>query len=131
MQQVSMAISQAKAKKSPSGAKYKHSRKKKQFELGNTPTLTKLAEPKTRSVRILGGNIKTRLLSANLANVLDPKTKKFVQAKIITITDNPANRHFVRRNILTKGCIITTDKGKARVTSRPGQTPVINAILIE
>ena len=32
-----------------------------------------------------------------------------------------ANRHYVRRNILTKGTVITTDKGNAVITSRPGQ----------
>ncbi|MBI5398087.1 30S ribosomal protein S8e [Candidatus Woesearchaeota archaeon] len=126
-----MALSQAKAKKSPTGAKYKQFRKKKQFELGSNPTLTKLADMKKKSVRVLGGNQKNKLLSANTANVLDPKSKRFVQAKILTIVDNPANRHFVRRNILTKGCVISTDKGKARVTSRPGQDSVVNAVLIE
>ena len=126
-----MALSQAKAKKSPTGAKYKMSRKKKQFELGSNPTLTKLDKNRKRTVRVLGGNLKTRLLSADTANVLDPKTKKFIQAKILTIVDNPANRHFVRRNIITKGCVISTDKGKARVTSRPGQSSVVNAVLVE
>ncbi|MBI4737985.1 30S ribosomal protein S8e [Candidatus Woesearchaeota archaeon] len=126
-----MALSQAKAKKSPTGAKYKQFRKKKQFELGSNPTLTKLADRKRKSVRVLGGNRKNKLLSAKTANVFDPKSKKFVQANILTIVDNPANRHFVRRNIITKGCVISTEKGKARVTSRPGQDSVVNAILIE
>lgn len=126
-----MALSQARAKKSPTGAKYKQFRKKKQFELGSNPTLTKLADRKKKTVRVLGGNQKQKLLSASVANVLDPKSKKFVQAKILTIVDNPANRHFVRRNIITKGCVISTDKGKAKVTSRPGQDSMVNAVLIE
>ena len=53
-----------------------------------------------------------------------------MKAKIEIVTANPANRHYVRRNIMTKGTIIKTDKGDARVTSRPGQDGVINAVLI-
>ncbi|MEK6949175.1 MAG: 30S ribosomal protein S8e, partial [Nanoarchaeota archaeon] len=49
---------------------------------------------------------------------------------IKTISGNPANRHFVRRNIMTKGAIIETEKGKARITSRPGQDGAVNAVLI-
>ena len=62
--------------------------------------------------------------------IVDPKTKKFSQAKIKTTTSNPGNWHFVRRNILTKGSIIDTEKGKAKVTSRPGQDGMITAVLI-
>ncbi|MBS3163365.1 30S ribosomal protein S8e, partial [Candidatus Woesearchaeota archaeon] len=51
-------------------------------------------------------------------------------AKIKTILENPANRHYVRRNIITKGSVIDTDLGKARVTNKPGQEGAINAILI-
>jgi small subunit ribosomal protein S8e len=56
---------------------------------------------------------------------------RLIKAKILMVVGNPANRHFVRRNILTKGCIIETDKGKARVLSRPGQEGVVNAVLIQ
>ena len=66
-----------------------------------------------------------------MANIADSKTNKFTKAKIETVLESPANRHFTRRNILVKGTIIQTDKGKARVTSRPGQDGVINAILIK
>jgi small subunit ribosomal protein S8e len=78
----------------------------------------------------MGANRKLRLLSADIANLFDPKTKSFKQVKIKTITDNPANRHFIRRNIMTKGAVVETELGKARITSRPGQDGVINAVLI-
>jgi small subunit ribosomal protein S8e len=126
-----MAISQHKARRSPSGARYKASRKKKQYELGSSPTLTKLGERRKRRSRMLGGEKKTRLLSVNIANVFNPKTGKSVKTKIMNVVGNPANRHFVRRNIITKGSIIVTEQGKARVTSRPGQEGTINAVLTE
>ena len=126
-----MAISQHKAKKSPSGAKYKAWRKKKQFELGSSPTLTKIAKTKRKWTRKLGGSRKTRLLSADTANLLDPKTGKATKVKIKNVDSNPANRYFVRRNIITKGSIIETEKGKAKVTSRPGQEGTVNAVLVK
>jgi small subunit ribosomal protein S8e len=45
--------------------------------------------------------------------------------------ENPANPHYVRRNIITKGAVIKTELGNAKVTSRPGQDGVVNAALIE
>jgi small subunit ribosomal protein S8e len=126
-----MARSQHKSKRSPTGAKYKASRKKKQYELGREPTLTFLAKRKLKRIRELGGHIKKVLLSEETANVVDPKTKKAFKAKIKNVVENPANRNYVRRNILTKGTIVMTEKGKAKITSRPGQEGTVNAILIE
>ena len=125
-----MTLDQSRAKRKETGARYKAYRKRKQYELGRNPSLTKLDKKRVRIIRTLGNNFKTRLLSTDTANLFDPKSKKYEQAKIKTITDNPANRHFIRRNIMTKGSVIMTDKGKARVTSRPGQDGVVNAVLL-
>ena len=92
--------------------------------------MTGLAEKKSISMRTIGGHLKFRMLQVNIANVYDPKTKKHFKASIKTIVENPANRHYVRRNIMTKGTIIETDKGKARIVNRPGQENAINAVLL-
>jgi small subunit ribosomal protein S8e len=126
-----MAISQHKSNQSPSVAKYKDSRKKKQYELGSSPTHTKVGETKGKKSRKMGGSDKRRLLAANTANLLDPQTGKSTKVKILTVVGNPANRYFVRRNIITKGSIINTEKGKAKVTSRPGQEGTVNAVLVK
>jgi len=125
-----MALSQARSRRKPTGALHKDYRKKRQYELGREPSFTKLAKKRIRVIRAMGGNRKLRLLSADIANLYDPKAKSFKQVKIKTITDNPANRHFIRRNIITKGSVIDTELGKARITSRPGQDGIINAVLI-
>jgi len=125
-----MAISHLKAKTRPSGGKYKQFRKKKQYQLGRLPSLTKIGKTRKKIVRIMGNNQKVRLLGSDIANLYDPKTKKYEKVKIKTTTANPANRHFIRRNIITKGAIVETEKGKAKVTSRPGQDGVVNAVLI-
>ena len=64
-------------------------------------------------------------------NVYDSKTKKYSKEKIKTIVENNANRHFVRRNIMTKGAVVETAKGKVKITSRPGQVGVLQGILIK
>jgi small subunit ribosomal protein S8e len=125
-----MAITQSRSKRKVTSGKYQKYRKKRVHELGSLPTHTKLAERKSKIVRGVGGNKKARLLSTTIANVYDPKTKKYKKAKIKTILENPANRHFVRRNIITKGTIIDTEAGKAKITSRPGQDGTVNAVLI-
>ena len=125
-----MALSQAKAKRKATGGRYVAYRKKRLHELGREPSFTKLSKKKVQTIRAMGGIRKSRLLSTDTANLYDPKTKSYKQVKIKTITDNPANRHFIRRNIMTKGSVIDTEFGKARITSRPGQEGVVNAVLI-
>ncbi len=112
------------------GGRYKPSREKRKSELGRIPTLTGIGKKRIKFLRTKGGNSKVRLLTAEVANVYDPKTKKFSQAKIKTVIENPADHHYVRRNIINKGTIIDTERGKAKVTSRPGQDGVLNAVLI-
>jgi small subunit ribosomal protein S8e len=72
-----------------------------------------------------------RLLGASYANVTDPKTGKTERLKITQVLENPANVDLDRRGIITKGAIIETEKGKAKVTSRPGQSGVIDAVTVE
>lgn len=67
-----------------------------------------------------------KLSYANL--VVEGKTKK---VKIKNVLENPANRHYARENIITKGAIVDTEAGKARITSRPGQDGSANAVLVK
>lgn len=125
-----MVVIQSRSKRKPSGARYKACRGKKKYEMGRLPSLTKLGGKNLTKVRTRGKNSKSRLLSMDVANVFDPKTKKYKQAKIKTIAENQANRHFVRRNIMSKGSVVETEIGKAKITSRPGQDGAVNAVLI-
>ena len=125
-----MAIVQKRPKRKISGGRYRDWRKKRVHELGNLPTSTKLGKKSVKLVRTRGNNKKRILLSGDIANTYNQKEKKYEKLKIETILENPANRNFVRRNIITKGTIIKTEKGKAKVTNRPGQEGNINAVLI-
>ena len=126
-----MAISQSRSKRKVTGGRYIGYRKKRLYELGNLPRLTKLGERKVKSLKGKFSKVKQVLFNADIANVYDPKTKKYSKVKIITIVDNPANRNFIRRNIMNKGAVIKTELGNARITSRPGQEGTVNAILID
>jgi len=128
-----MAISQrGRLKRKPSGGLYHPIRKKRLAELGRKPTLTLIGDKrKTITLRVRGGNTRTYTTIAHEANIYNPKTKKHSKGIITNETGNPANVNYVRRNILTKGSIVDTSIGKARITSRPGQHGSIEAILIE
>src|SRR3989344_3481213 len=125
-----MAIMQHRANRKPSSGRYKSSFKKKLRYLGSLPIHTKLAAKVVKTARKTGGRLKTLLSSVDVANVYDPKTKKYEKLKIETVVENKANRHFVRRNIMTKGSVIKTAKGNAIITSSPGQVGTVNAVLV-
>lgn len=124
-----MVVTQARSKRKPTGGRYKDVLTKRMSFRGNSPILTKLDETKQKIVSARGNSTKVKLVSSNVANVFDGK--KYKKAQIKNITESPSNRHYVRRNIMTKGAIIDTDLGKARITSRPGQDGIINAILVK
>lgn len=126
-----MARSQARPKRNQTGARYKDYRKKKQHQLGGVASLTKIGKVHVKQTRVMGANQKIKLLTAETANVFDPKTKKHVKAKIKAVVENKANLHYVRRNIITQGSIVDTDLGRVKVTSRPGQKGIIDGVLIE
>ena len=126
-----MAITQSKPKRKVSGRLYTKSKAKRKHELGKEPIFTKLGERKIKKQRTIGGNFKYKLLKAEYANVSDLKSKSVKKVKIKGVLENPANPHYVRRNIITKGTILDTEIGKAKVTSRPGQEGVINAVLVK
>jgi len=124
-------LTKGRSRRRETGKRYKAMRPKKQYEKARTPSLTAIEEKRVQVLRKRGGNLKFRLLSCDTVNLLDRKTRKFAKAKVKTVVDNPANQHYVRRNIMTKGTIVETDKGKARITSRPGQDGMINAVLVD
>ena len=117
-------------KRKPSGGRKRSYRRKRKFERGSFPAETMLGEPKKKVERGRGGNAKIKILRDKHACVTDSKSGKTEKVEIIRVVENPANIDFDRRGVITKGAIIETPKGLARVTSRPGQNGVINAILI-
>jgi len=125
-----MALWQGKARRCKTGRRIRYARGKRKFEIGRESHLTTIGPVSTKKVRTRSKNTKIRVKASNIAYVLDPKNNKTTKAEITTVVENPANIHYVRRNIINKGAVIQTTIGKAKVTSRPGQSGVINAILL-
>jgi len=117
--------------KKKTGGKIHAHRRKRKFELGSTPLMTKLGKETKKIVRTKGKGRKIKSLSAQHANVYDSATRATKRVKIIDVIENPANPHFVRRGIITKGTTIETELGLARVTSRPSQHGVVSAVLVK
>jgi small subunit ribosomal protein S8e len=115
-------------RKKTGGALTRHSKKKK-HQQGRDFLPTHVGETKRKMLRTRGGNVKTVALRANVAII--STAGKAQKTKILTVVENSADSQYVRRNIITKGAIINTEMGKARVTSRPGQDGVVNAVLVE
>ena len=111
------------------GGRRRSNHKKRKHELGSSPTETRVDERKLKVVETRGGNTKVRAIQNNVASVaMDDGTT--VQADIENVAENASNPNYVRRNIVTKGAIVETSEGLARVTSRPGQDGQINAVLV-
>ena len=126
-----MAIWQGRSRRSYTGKLLRPHRKKRKYELGRPQVETLIGERKIRIVRVRGGNYKVKLVREMYANVYVPNKGKVVRAEIKRVVENPANPHYARRNVITKGAIIETSVGLARVTNRPSQEGLINAVLIE
>jgi len=96
-------------KRSASGAQRAHYRKKRKFELGRQPALTKLGPKRIHAVRTRGGNEKFRALrleSGNFAWASEHVTRK---TRIIGVVYNASNNELVRTNTLVKSAIIQID----------------------
>jgi small subunit ribosomal protein S8e len=127
-----LSVYQGRDWRKENGKRLKPYRKKRRYEYGRFPILTKIGEEEIRyAVRVRGGNIKIKAKKVLYANVYDPEEKKIKKVKILEVIKNPSDRKLDRLKVITKNTIIRTEIGEAKVTSRPGQDGVINAILLK
>jgi small subunit ribosomal protein S8e len=126
-----MGIWQGRSRRKPTGGRLRPIRGKRRFEIAPELQLATIGTGTVKVYRTRGGNQKLRILTAATINVYDPATKTRKVAKIITVTENPANPNYVQRNIVTRGAILETDLGPVKVRSRPGQDGVLNGVRVE
>jgi small subunit ribosomal protein S8e len=122
---------QGRSVRQATGGRYRPSQGKRRTEIGSAPADTHIGEDRRKIIRTTGGNTKVRAMRALFANVANKTTGEVKRVKIETVEQNVANPNYVRRNLLTKGALIRTELGNARIASRPGQDGVINAYLVE
>ncbi|HKZ64429.1 MAG TPA: 30S ribosomal protein S8e [Thermoplasmata archaeon] len=125
-----MALWQGRSKRKPSGGRLRPLRKKRKFEIGREQQYAFVGPQKVKLYRVRGAAQKVRVLNAEWANVTDSASRTTKRVKIVTVKENPSNPHFVTRNIVTRHAVVETELGLARVTSRPGQDGVVNAVLV-
>jgi small subunit ribosomal protein S8e len=126
-----MALWQGRSNKKITGGRYRPNRKKLRSEISRELQFSGIGTRRVKQIRTRGNNRKHSVLSDNIANVLDPKTHTSKRSKVITVVENPADPNFVRRNLLTKGAVVETDAGYAKISSRPGQDGILNAVLVD
>jgi len=120
---------QGRSARKRTGGRLKHFSKKKRYQLGREPAETTVGEPRLQIIDARGTDEKLRALSTNVAQLADGGETSEVE--IENVVENPSNVNYARRNIITKGAIIETSEGQARVTSRPGQTGQVNAVALD
>ena len=120
---------QGRALKKRTGGRRRRTTKKRKHQLGREPTETRVGDTVLKTVDTRDNTRTVRAISIDHASVaVDGETRS---AEIEGVAENPANPNYVRRNIVTKGALIETSEGTARVTSRPGQDGQVNAVLDE
>ncbi|HET6798938.1 MAG TPA: 30S ribosomal protein S8e [Nitrososphaeraceae archaeon] len=106
-------------------------RGRRKFEIDRYPNEATLGPLDIVSRKVRGRNIKTAFKAVDFANITDPASNKTIRAKIIRVSKNNANKDYERRGVISKGAVLETEAGLARVLSRPGQHGTVNAIAIK
>lgn len=122
------------SRRKPTGGRLKRPnryRGKRRTEVASEEQLAYVGDTDTRkNYRKRAGSQTVRTLSVNKVNI-NSKDGKTIRAKVKNVVGNDADPNFVRRNIVTKGAVLETDRGLVRVTSRPGMHGVVSGILLE
>ncbi|MAV43331.1 MAG: 30S ribosomal protein S8e [Euryarchaeota archaeon TMED248] len=119
------------SRRKPSGGRKVRARGKRSTEISTEKQLALIGESKKKVYRRTGGNTLVRVLAADKVSINNPKTGKTTLGTIENVVENESDPNYVRRNVLVKGAIIETDKGRVKITSRPGKDGVINGVLLE
>jgi small subunit ribosomal protein S8e len=96
-------------KRSHTGAKRAHYRKKRKFELGRQSANTKIGVKRIHVVRVRGGSIKYRALRLDSGTFSWGSQQHSLKTRIVRVVYNATNNELVRTNTLVKGCIVEID----------------------
>ncbi|KAL2644954.1 hypothetical protein R1flu_012541 [Riccia fluitans] len=102
-------------KRRATGGKKKSWRKKRKYELGRQPAMTKLSSNKTvRRIRVRGGNFKFRALRLDTGNFSWGTEAVTRKTRILDVVYNASNNELVRTQTLLKNAIIQVDAAPFR-----------------
>merc|ERR1712051_950562 len=89
-------------------------KKKRKFEMGRVPTMTKLGAKKVINVRGRGNNVKRRALRADNGNFAWGSEAMAAKTRVLDTVYNATNNELVRTKTLVKNAIVLIDANPFR-----------------
>jgi len=96
-------------KRRHTGAKRVSIRKKRKFEMGRPPAMTKLGPKRIHQVRGRGGNLKYRAMRLETGNFSWGSEVCTRKVRVIDVVYNASNNELLRTKTLVKNCIVQVD----------------------
>ncbi len=118
-------------KRKKTGGRKRAYRSHRIYEQGRQPVETLFGEVKRKEVKGISRISKIKLVKADYVNVSNPATGITENLEILDVVRNPANADYNRRGVITKGTIVRTEKGLAKIVSRPGQDGSLSAVVYQ
>ena len=110
-----MSISRnSRHKRRATGGRMPIHKKKRKFEMGRVPTMTKLGAKKIINVRGRGNNVKRRALRCDSGNFAWGSEATAAKTRILDTVYNATNNELVRTKTLVKNAIVLIDANPFR-----------------
>ena len=101
-------------KRRATGGRMPIHQKKRKFEMGRQPTMTKLGPKRVRPLRTRGGNLKWRALKIDGGNFSWGSEAVSRKTRVLDVVYNATNNELVRTKTLVKNCIVLIDANPLR-----------------
>merc|ERR1719361_3074238 len=110
-----MSISRnSRHKRRATGGRMPIHKKKRKFEMGRVPTMTKLGAKKTINIRGRGNNLKRRALRIDNGNFSWGSEAMAAKTRVLDTVYNATNNELVRTKTLVKNAIVLIDANPFR-----------------
>ena len=110
-----MSISRnSRHKRRATGGRMPIHKKKRKFEMGRVPTMTKLGAKKVINVRGRGNNVKRRALRCDSGNFAWGSEAMAAKTRVLDTVYNATNNELVRTKTLVKNAIVLIDANPFR-----------------
>ena len=96
-------------KRRSTGGRMPVHQKKRKFEMGRQPTMTKLGAKRVRPVRCRGGNYKYRALRIDAGTFSWGSESVSRKTRVLDVVYNATNNELVRTKTIVKNCIVAID----------------------
>ena len=90
-------------------------KKKRKFEMGRQPAMTKLGAERVRPIRGRGNNLKWRALKLDHGNFSWGSESVTRKSRVLDVVYNATNNELVRTKTIVKNCIVLVDANPFRM----------------